>query len=75
MFCSMNPNEPSSGPKEIAAIADAYIRAADGNVRMALELAVADALEAIAQLATRAEVAERSVSFGYVYGALRKRMR
>jgi hypothetical protein len=69
-------NVPPSDPKDIAAMADAYMRAADGNARVALELAIADASDALAELAKRVEIAERSVSFGYVYGAFHlKRLR
>jgi hypothetical protein len=52
------------------AIVQAYIEAARGDAHVALTLAVADSLEALAELQRRVHATERLVSRGFCRGVL-----
>jgi hypothetical protein len=51
------------------AIVEAYLYAAKGDARAALTQLASDAVVTVEELRTRLEIAEQSVSFGYVQGA------
>jgi hypothetical protein len=52
------------------AVVEAYLYAAKGDARSALVQLASDAVTAVEDLRTRLEIAEQSVSYGYVQGAL-----
>ena len=57
---------PVGGGSTVEAITWAYVEAAGGDALAALRLAVADALETIAEMDRRARQVERMVSRGFI---------
>ena len=66
MNALLNPLEAD----DTQAVAEAYLYAAKGDPRAALVQLASDAVRAVEDLRTRLEIAEQSVSYGYVQGAL-----
>ena len=64
--------ERFSNPSDVddtLAVVEAYLYAANGDARAALAQLASDAVVAVEDLRTRLEMAEKSVSYGYVQGA------
>ena len=57
---------PFDSEPTVGAITSAYLEAAGGDALAALRLAVADALDTIAEMDRRARQAERMVSRGFI---------
>ena len=57
---------PSDNEATVDAITRAYVEAADGNALAALRLAVADALQSLAEMDRRARHVDRMVSRGFI---------
>jgi hypothetical protein len=58
-----------SDTDDTKAVVEAYLYAAKGDARAALAQLASDAVVAVEDLRTRLEIAEKSVSYGYVQGA------
>ena len=57
---------PSDNERTVDAITWAYVEAADGDALAALRLAVADALDSLAEMDRRTRQVERMVSRGFI---------